>query len=158
MLRTSPINIIPNKYIYSIKLSDNIKQKSVLKISYLDQRVYEKHWECNEDSHDSLNPKNTKLIKYPKEHNFKKTVIKASSTYPRCNERMKDNQQVIKKFHVYEMSKPWIKGIFIFKLQTLSAKSVQSILNHQNPHLKSRAKSNAEHGISTQMDDLVPSC
>lgn len=79
MLRTSPINIIPNKHIYSICLSGNIKKKKkslFLKISYLDQRVYEKHWEHNEDSHDSLNPKNTKLSKYQKESNFKKTVIK----------------------------------------------------------------------------------
>lgn len=111
-----------------------------LKISYLGQRVYEKHWECNEDSHDSLNPENTKPTKYPKECNFKKTVIKVTSTYPRSYERMKDNQQVIKKFHIYEMSKPWIKEILMFKLQTLSANSVQSILKCQNQHLKSRAK------------------
>lgn len=112
MLRTSPINIVPNKYVCSINLSDNIFESLFLKISYLDQRVCEKHSECNEDSHDSLNPENTKLIKYPKEHNFKETVIKVSSTYPRCNKRMKDNHQVIKEFHIYEMSKPWVGDIF----------------------------------------------
>lgn len=124
MLRTSPINIIPSKYIYSINYQTLLNKSLFPKISYLDQRVYEKHWECNEDSHDSLNPKNAKLSKYPKERNFKKTGIKASSTYPRCNKRMKDNQQVIKKFHIYQMSKPWIKENFTFKLQTLSANSV----------------------------------
>lgn len=102
-----------------------------LKISYLDQRVYKKHWECNEDSHDSLNPKNTNIIKNPKEHNLKKTVVKVSSTYPRRNKRMKYNHQVIKKLHIYEMSKPWIRQIFIFKTEALSANLIQSILKCQ---------------------------
>lgn len=78
-----------------------------LKISHLVQRVFEKHWECSEDSPDSLSPINTKLIEYP-EINLKK-ILQLSPTYIRSDERMENNQQVIKEFHVYEVGKPWIK-------------------------------------------------
>lgn len=75
-----------------------------LKISHLVQRVFEKHWECSEDSPDSLSPVSTKLVEYPKV-NFKKN-LQLSSTYIRRDERMKNNQQVIKEFHIYEVGKP----------------------------------------------------